>query len=105
MVSKVSIHGRTIIPQTMRIALGIPFGGNVVFRIENGRVTLSNADTWYSDPVSNAFLDLIGKDIEANRNLRDLPIGVTTALRRAGKQAPADLKGPRKKGFEPGPAS
>jgi antitoxin PrlF len=85
MASKVSIHGETVIPKPIRLALGIPTGGEVVFRIEDGRVTLTSAKTWHSDPALNAFVELLARDIKGDRNLRDLPSKLTTLMRLAIK--------------------
>ena len=54
-------------------------------------MTVHNPKAERRDPALAGFLGLIEKDIAAGRNLRDLPVGVAAAMRRAKKQVPIDL--------------
>src|SRR5216684_1753208 len=60
--------------------------------IEEQRVTVHNPEAEHRDPALAAFLGLIEKDIAAGRRVRDLPAGLTAAMRRALKQVPVDLE-------------
>ena len=51
----------------------------------------STVTTKGRDPALASFLSLIEKDIAAGHNVRDLPAGIATAMRRAAKQTGIDL--------------
>ena len=89
--STITAKGQTTVPKAVRQALGVDCGGKIAYRIEDGRVTVHNPDVEDRDPALTAFLGLIEKDIAAGRNLRGLPTGVATALRRAVKDIGVDL--------------
>lgn len=89
--SKITAKGQTTVPKAVRQALGVGYGGEIAYRIEEGRVTVHNPGAEHRDPALEAFLGLIEKDITAGRNLRGLPAGVTAAMRRAIKAVRVDL--------------
>ena len=93
-MSTVSKDGRTTVPKAVRQALGVTYGGEIAFRVENGRVTVVNPKAEHRDPALGSFLKLLEKDIAAGRNVRDLPPSLTAALRKALKTK-ADLAEPR----------
>jgi antitoxin PrlF len=90
-ISTITAKGQTTIPKAVRQALGVDYGGKIAYRIEEGRVTVHNPEAEHHDPALAAFLGLIEKDIAAGRDIRDLPAGVATALRRAMKEVQVDL--------------
>jgi antitoxin PrlF len=90
-ISTITAKGQTTIPKAVRQALGVDYGGKIAYRIEEGRVTVHNPEAEHHDPALAAFLGLIEKDIAAGRNIRDLPAGVATGLRRAMKEVQVDL--------------
>jgi antitoxin PrlF len=75
----------------VRQVLGVDDGGMIAYRVEDGRVTVSNPAAEHRDPALAAFLRLIEKDIAAGRNLRELPSGIAAAMRRALKEVPVKL--------------
>jgi antitoxin PrlF len=89
--STITAKGQTTVPKAVRQALGVAYGGKIAYRIEDGRVTVHNPKAEHHDPALAAFLGLIEKDIAAGRNVRDLPAGTASALRRAAKGARVDL--------------
>ena len=91
--STITAKGQTTVPKAVRRALGVDYGGKIAFRVEDGRVTVHNPAAEHCDPALAAFLGLIEKDIAAGRNVRDLPAGLATALRRAMKELRVDLGG------------
>lgn len=92
--STITAKGQTTVPKTVRQALGVDYGGKIVFRVENGRVTVSNPGVEHRDPAVAGFLKLIERDIGAGRHVRDLPKDVLASLRRAIKDVPVDLDEP-----------
>jgi antitoxin PrlF len=88
--STITAKGQTTIPKAVRQALGVECGDKIAFRIENGRVTVHNVETGHRDPALAAYLRLIEKDVAAGK-VRDLPAGVSAAMRRAMKEVRIDL--------------
>lgn len=88
---RATAKGQTTVPKAVRQARGVDCGGKIAYRIEDGRVTVRNPDVEDRDPALTAILGLIEKDIAAGRNLRGLPTGVATALRRGMREVRVDL--------------
>jgi len=63
-VSTITAKGQTTVPKAVRQILGIDYGGQIAFRVENGQVTLHPVDAEHDDPVVGRFLDFLAKDIE-----------------------------------------
>src|SRR5689334_11595184 len=91
-VSTLTAKGQTTVPKTVRQALGVESGDKIVFRVENGRVTLNSPTVEHRDPALGNFLKLLESDIARGRNVRDLPKNVVASLRRAIREVPIDLK-------------
>ena len=81
--STITAKGQTTVPKSVRQALGVDYGGRIVYRVEGRRVTVQNAAAEHRDPALAAFLDLIGKDIAKGRNVGDLPRGLAASMRKA----------------------
>ncbi len=92
--STITAKGQTTVPKAVRQALGVGYGGKIVFRVENGRVTVSNPRVEHRDPALTAFLKLLASDIAAGRHVRDLPKNVLVSLRKAMKDVSVDLEEP-----------
>ena len=93
-ISTITEKGQTTVPKAVRKALGISYGGKIAFRVAGGKVAVFNPATEHRDPALGAFLKLIEKDIASGKHVRALPRSVTSALRKALKQSPADLDAP-----------
>jgi antitoxin PrlF len=89
--STITAKGQTTVPKSVRQALGVDYGGKIVYRIEGGRVTVLNAAAEHRDPVLGAFLDVIRKDLAAARNVRDLPPRLAARMRKLIKVVPVSL--------------
>jgi antitoxin PrlF len=92
--STITAKGQTTVPKSVRQVLGVDYGGEIAFCVENDRVIVVNADAEHHDPILGAFLGVIEKDIAAGKNVRDLPIGVSKALRNILKRIRVDLDKP-----------
>ena len=90
--STITAKGQTTVPKTVRQALGVGYGGKIVFRVENGRVTVSNPAVDHRDHALGSFLKLVEADISAGRNVQDLPKQTLASLRRILKQVDVDLE-------------
>lgn len=90
-ISTITAKGQTTVPKSVRQALGVDYGGRIVYRVEGRRVTVQNAAAEHRDPALAAFLDMIGKDIAEGRNVRDLPRGLAASMRKAIREVPVSL--------------
>lgn len=89
--STITAKGQTTVPKSVRQALGVGYGGKIVYRVEGGRVTLQSAHSEHRDPALGAFLETIRKDIARGRNMRDLPPDLVRTMRKAIKDVPVAL--------------
>jgi antitoxin PrlF len=92
--STITAKGQTTVPKTVRQALGVDYGGKILFKVENGKVTVSKPGVEHRDPALTGFLKLVERDISAGRNVRDRPKAVLASLRRASKDVSIDLDEP-----------
>jgi antitoxin PrlF len=64
-ISTITAKGQTTIPKSVRQALGVDYGGRIVFRVDEQRaVTVHRADDEHEDPAIDRFLAFLAKDIE-----------------------------------------
>lgn len=89
--STITAKGQTTVPKAVRQVLGVGYGGKLIYRIEDGRVTVHNSQAEHRDPALAAFLGLIEDDIAAGRHLGALPAGLVATLRQALADLPGDL--------------
>ncbi|MBV9569728.1 MAG: type II toxin-antitoxin system PrlF family antitoxin [Alphaproteobacteria bacterium] len=85
-ISTITAKGQTTVPKAVRQALGVNCGGRLVYRVEGNRVTVHSAAAEHRDPVLASFLQLLGTDMAKGRNVRDLPKGLASAMRKAMRQ-------------------
>ena len=91
-VSTMTSKGQITVPKPIRDALGVEAGAQMTFELhDDGRVLVSRTDEEHEDPAVGAYLDLLGKDIDAGRNIEDIPEGLAEALLEAAQhKAPLD---------------
>jgi antitoxin PrlF len=92
--STITAKGQTTVPKSVRQALGVDYGGKIVFRLEDGHVTVSAPAAEHRDPALARFLKLIEADIATGRNVRNLPKALLASLRRSAKQVRVNLDEP-----------
>lgn len=64
--SKITSKGQTTIPKAVRQALGVSYGGDIAYVIdEGGRVSLFAAEE-ETDPVIDGFLTFLAQDMARN---------------------------------------
>jgi antitoxin PrlF len=84
-VATLTSKGQITLPKSIRQALGADTGSKLAFDLRDGEVIVTRADAEHADPAIAAFLSLLARDIEAGRNLRDLPDDLArTMLAHAG---------------------
>ncbi len=63
-ISTITAKGQTTIPKSVRQALGVDYGGRIVFRVDEQRgVTVHRADEEHDDPAIDRFLAFLAEDI------------------------------------------
>jgi antitoxin PrlF len=64
--SKITSKGQTTIPKSVRQALGVNYGGEITYVVdEGGRVSLLGVEE-QADPVIDGFLAFLAKDMADN---------------------------------------
>lgn len=79
-VATLTSKGQITLPKSIRQALGLETGGKIAFDLRDGEVVVSRADAEHEDPAITAFLDLLARDIQAGRNIRELPEDLAQSL-------------------------
>lgn len=66
--STITAKGQTTVPKAVRDALGLHQGDRIAFSIDERahRVTLHRAEDLQDDPLFDAFLAFLSKDLEAH---------------------------------------
>lgn len=93
-VCTITAKGQTTVPKAVRQAIGVDYGGKVVFRVEGGVVTLHRAEVEQEDPALASFLKLIENDIAQGRNVEAIPGDLVEAMRLVREKVDVDLDAP-----------
>jgi antitoxin PrlF len=64
-VCTITAKGQMTVPQAIRQALGVSYGGRITFRVENDTVSVHAAAEPEEDPALAPFLALLERDIAA----------------------------------------
>lgn len=81
-VATMTAKGQITVPKPIRQALGVDTGTKVMFELQdNGEVIVSRVDAEHEDAALRGFLALIDRDIEAGRNIEDLPEDLARKIR------------------------
>jgi antitoxin PrlF len=72
-VATLTSKGQITLPKVVRQVLGVDVGGKVAFDIRDGQIVVTRSEDSHEDPAIAAYLTLLARDIEAGRNIRDLP--------------------------------
>ncbi len=80
-VATITSKGQITLPKPIRQALGVDFGGKVVFDLRGSQVIVSRAeDAVHEDPAIGSFLALLETDIRNARHLSSLPDDLVQAM-------------------------
>ena len=91
----VTRKGQTTLPLAFRQLLGVPEGGQIVVRAEDGRIILEPVEEdEHHDPAIGAFLQLIADDIATGRHVTGLPDDLVEVLRQVLDDGDIDLHDP-----------
>jgi antitoxin PrlF len=71
--STITEKGQTTVPKAVRDALGVSYGGRIVFRVDKNGVSVRPADDDADDPVIDVFLRFLANDMQKRpRSIRPL---------------------------------
>ena len=62
--STITAKGQTTIPKSVRLALGVDYGGKIAFRVGEHGVTVHRVEAEAEDPAIVSFLALMAADIQ-----------------------------------------
>ena len=61
--STITEKGQTTVPKAVREALGVDYGGRIVFRVDDQGVSVHRAEEDGDDPVLRHFLEFLARDM------------------------------------------
>ncbi|GJE56573.1 MULTISPECIES: type II toxin-antitoxin system PrlF family antitoxin [Methylobacterium] len=64
--SRITAKGQTTVPKAVRQALGVSYGGEIAYVVDEHGVSLSRVETDAQDPVIEAFLAFLAEDMTRN---------------------------------------
>lgn len=82
-ICTITAKGQTTVPKAVRQALGVGYGGRIVFRVEEGSVTVhALQDEDGVDPALAPFLALLETDMTARPTdaVRSLPAAMVSRM-------------------------
>lgn len=62
--STITSKGQTTVPKSVRMALGVDYGGKIAFRVDEHGITVRRAEADNDDPAINPFLDFLAHDLK-----------------------------------------
>ena len=72
--SKITAKGQTTVPKAVRQALGVGYGDEIAFVVDERGVSVRRAEGEDTDPVIGRFLDFLARDMtEHPQNIRAFP--------------------------------
>ncbi len=88
--STVTSKGQTTVPKAVRQALGVGYGGRIVYRVTDEGVSLHRADEDV-DPVIDAFLSFLADDMRSRQQFADIPAELRDRIDALTKGMKVDL--------------
>jgi antitoxin PrlF len=64
--SRITAKGQTTVPKAVRQALGVSYGGEIAFVVDEHGVSVRRVETEEVDPVIGAFLSFLEQDMLRN---------------------------------------
>ncbi len=79
--SRITAKGQTTVPKAVRQALGVSYGGEIAYLVdEGGRVSLIGAEE-ETDPVIDGFLAFLARDMARNpSHISAFPAGLADRM-------------------------
>ena len=67
--SRITAKGQTTVPKAVRQALGVSYGGEIAFVVDERGVSVVRVEE-ETDPVIEGFLDFLARDMQRNPGAR-----------------------------------
>lgn len=79
--SRITAKGQTTVPKAVRQALGVSYGGEIAFVVDEQGVSVRRVETDEADPVIGAFLGFLEQDMLRHpENVAAFPAGLTKRM-------------------------
>jgi len=62
-ISTITAKGQTTVPKSVRIALGVDYGGKIAFRVDEHGVSVHRAESNNEDPAIDRFIAFLADDL------------------------------------------
>jgi antitoxin PrlF len=62
-IGTITEKGQITVPKPVRDALGVSYGGRIIFRVDESGVSVRAADSEEEDPILGRFLSFLAKDM------------------------------------------
>lgn len=72
--------GQITLPKSIRQALDVATGSELVFELRDGEVVVTRAEAEHEDPAIGAFLNLLEADIRKGKKIGTLPNELAQAM-------------------------
>ncbi|MCO6188308.1 type II toxin-antitoxin system PrlF family antitoxin [Rhizobium sp. L1K21] len=95
-ISKITEKGQVTVPKVVRDALGVSYGGQVAFYIDDERNVRVERVEQDEDPAIDSFLQFLAKDLQDNPSgsIVDLPPSLQGRIRALTENMEVDLDAP-----------
>ena len=79
--SRITAKGQTTVPKTVRQALGVSYGGEIAFVVDEQGVSVRRVETNEADPVIAAFLGFLEQNMLRNpQNVAAFPASLAERM-------------------------
>ncbi|SEK01970.1 antitoxin PrlF [Sphingomonas sp. OV641] len=79
--SRITAKGQTTVPKVVRQALGVSYGGEIAFVVDEQGVSVRRVETDEADPVIGAFLGFLEQDMLRHpENVAAFPAGLAKRM-------------------------
>lgn len=89
--SRITAKGQTTVPKAVRQALGVSYGGEIAFVVDEHGVSVRRVEAEEADPVIGAFLGFLEQDMLRNpQNVIAFPPGLADRMAALTEQVRVD---------------
>jgi antitoxin PrlF len=90
--SRITAKGQTTVPKAVRQALGVSYGGEITFVVDEHGVTVRRVEAEEADPVIGAFLGFLEQDmLRTPQNVFAFPPSLAERMVALAKDVRVDL--------------
>ncbi|WP_267382408.1 MULTISPECIES: type II toxin-antitoxin system PrlF family antitoxin [unclassified Sphingomonas] len=89
--SRITAKGQTTVPKAVRQALGVSYGGEIAFVVDEHGVSVRRVEAEEADPVIGAFLGFLEQDMLRNpQNVVAFPPSLADRMAALVEHVPVD---------------